>query len=162
MHYNRFRYYDPDAVRFISQDPIGLAGGINLYQYAPNPPGLLKCGLTGEEVGDASNLPLIRPGTKEWKQAVEAMRNGKNTNFRVANEKEAIDLVNQSRGRMQRQGSHNDPYNELGDSYKKGYEVHPNESHTKNAPENDMPHIKWKDWESGKSNGGRGHVFFDQ
>ena len=127
-----------------------------------DPLGLLKCGLTGEEVGDASNLPLIRPGTKEWKQAVEAMRNGKNTNFRVANEKEAIDLVNQSRGRMQRQGSHNDPYNELCGSYKKGYEVPPNESHTKNAPENDMPHIKCKDWESGKSNGGRGHVFFDQ
>nr|WP_202637286.1 hypothetical protein [Cronobacter dublinensis] len=95
-------------------------------------------------------------------QAVEAMRNGKNTNFRVANKKEAIDLVNQSRGRMPRQGSHNDPYNEPGDSYKKGYEIHPHESHTKNAPENDMPHIKWKDWESGKSNGGRGHVFFDQ
>ena len=95
-------------------------------------------------------------------QAVEAMRNGKNTNFRVANKKEAIDLVNQSRGRMPRQGSHNDPYNEPGDSYKKGYEIHQHESHTKNAPENDMPHIKWKDWESGKSNGGRGHVFFDQ
>ncbi|EOI3446023.1 RHS repeat-associated core domain-containing protein [Cronobacter turicensis] len=37
MHYNRFRYYDPDAERFISLDPIGLACGINLYQYAPNP-----------------------------------------------------------------------------------------------------------------------------
>nr|WP_308303320.1 RHS repeat-associated core domain-containing protein [Klebsiella aerogenes] len=24
---------------FISQDPIGLAGGLNVYQYAPNPLG---------------------------------------------------------------------------------------------------------------------------
>ncbi|EPB6469190.1 RHS repeat-associated core domain-containing protein [Cronobacter dublinensis] len=37
LHYNRSRYYDPDAGRFISQDPPGPAGGINLYQYAPNP-----------------------------------------------------------------------------------------------------------------------------
>jgi RHS repeat-associated protein len=37
LHYNTFRFYDPDIGRFISQDPIGLAGGMNLYQYAPNP-----------------------------------------------------------------------------------------------------------------------------
>ena len=37
LHNNRFRYYDPDAGRFVSHDPIGLAGGVNLYQYAPNP-----------------------------------------------------------------------------------------------------------------------------
>lgn len=36
LHYNRHRYYDPDAATFISQDPIGLAGGVSLYQYAPN------------------------------------------------------------------------------------------------------------------------------
>ncbi|AOA59473.1 hypothetical protein BFG52_14710 [Acinetobacter larvae] len=37
LHYNRFRYYDPDAGRFISHDPIGLLGGENHFQYAPNP-----------------------------------------------------------------------------------------------------------------------------
>ena len=37
LHYNTFRYYDPDIGRFISPDPIGLAGGENLYAYAPNP-----------------------------------------------------------------------------------------------------------------------------
>ncbi|WDE13511.1 RHS repeat-associated core domain-containing protein [Thalassomonas haliotis] len=37
LHYNRFRYYCPRQGRFIHQDPIGLAGGINPYQYAPNP-----------------------------------------------------------------------------------------------------------------------------
>ncbi len=36
LHYNLFRYYDPDCGWFTQQDPIGLAGGINLYQYAPN------------------------------------------------------------------------------------------------------------------------------
>ena len=39
LHYNRFRYYDPDAGRFISHDPIGLLGGDNHFQYAPNPVG---------------------------------------------------------------------------------------------------------------------------
>ncbi|AYH20546.1 hypothetical protein F6Q07_21815 [Pectobacterium parmentieri] len=33
------RYYDPTVGRFTTQDPIGLAGGINLYQYTPNPLG---------------------------------------------------------------------------------------------------------------------------
>ena len=37
LHYNTFRYYAPDAGRFTQQDPIGLMGGLNLYQYAPNP-----------------------------------------------------------------------------------------------------------------------------
>ena len=29
LHYNRHRYYDPRAARFVSEDPIGLAGGVN-------------------------------------------------------------------------------------------------------------------------------------
>jgi RHS repeat-associated protein len=39
LHYNLHRYYDPDAGRFTSQDPIGLRGGVNVYRYAPNPLG---------------------------------------------------------------------------------------------------------------------------
>ncbi len=39
LHYNQHRYYDPTSGRFVSKDPIGLAGGINVWQYAPNPVG---------------------------------------------------------------------------------------------------------------------------
>ncbi|MGN8064934.1 RHS repeat-associated core domain-containing protein, partial [Ralstonia sp. 22111] len=50
LHYNRHRYYDPSSGRFISKDPIGLAGGINGYQYAPNPMGWVDpLGLSGFE-----------------------------------------------------------------------------------------------------------------
>ncbi|WP_244582797.1 RHS repeat-associated core domain-containing protein [Escherichia coli] len=37
LHYNLFRYYAPECGRFISQDPISIRGGLNLYRYAPNP-----------------------------------------------------------------------------------------------------------------------------
>lgn len=50
LYYVRNRWYDPEMGRFISEDPIGLAGGINLYAYAENNPvsftdpmGLLPC-----------------------------------------------------------------------------------------------------------------------
>ena len=36
LHYNLFRYYEPEAGRFVNQDPIGLLGGENLYWFAPN------------------------------------------------------------------------------------------------------------------------------
>ncbi|MGY4491397.1 RHS repeat-associated core domain-containing protein [Pseudomonas sp. TE3610] len=39
LHYNTFRFYDPDVGRFVSPDPIGLAGGTNLYAYGNNPTG---------------------------------------------------------------------------------------------------------------------------
>ena len=37
LHYNRFRYYDPETAAYISPDPVGLQGGMNQYLYAPNP-----------------------------------------------------------------------------------------------------------------------------
>jgi RHS repeat-associated protein len=38
LYYYRARYYDPKIGRFISEDPIGLHGGINLYGYVGNEP----------------------------------------------------------------------------------------------------------------------------
>jgi RHS repeat-associated protein len=38
LQYNRARYYSSTLQRFISEDPIGLMGGDNLYAYAGNDP----------------------------------------------------------------------------------------------------------------------------
>ncbi|MBA3012268.1 MAG: RHS repeat-associated core domain-containing protein [Proteobacteria bacterium] len=38
LHYNWHRYYDPDTGRYLTPDPIGLAGGINPFVYTLNDP----------------------------------------------------------------------------------------------------------------------------
>ncbi|ENV32716.1 RHS repeat-associated core domain-containing protein [Acinetobacter gerneri] len=55
LHYNRYRYYSPYVGRFISKDPIGLLGGYNDYQYAPNPTGWI------DSLGLNKNCPLKCP-----------------------------------------------------------------------------------------------------
>ncbi len=37
LYYNRHRYYNPGQGRYITQDPIGLTGGWNVYTYPLNP-----------------------------------------------------------------------------------------------------------------------------
>ena len=61
LHYNRHRYYDPNCGQFTTQDPIGLLGGMNAYQYAPNPVTWVDpWGLKGEEGTEVLRLPAPR------------------------------------------------------------------------------------------------------
>lgn len=62
LHYNLHRYFVPECGRFIQPDPISLAGGINLYLYAPNPIGWIDpWGLTAKDLAnnmEADGRPL--------------------------------------------------------------------------------------------------------
>ena len=55
LYYNNARWYDPALHRFVSEDPIGIDGGINLYAYVGNDPmngtdpsGLNSCKFRGQ------------------------------------------------------------------------------------------------------------------
>src|SRR5262245_31056053 len=38
LYSSRMRFYDPELQRFVSEDPIGPLGGLNLYGYVNNSP----------------------------------------------------------------------------------------------------------------------------
>ncbi|ADX47572.1 RHS repeat-associated core domain protein [Paracidovorax avenae ATCC 19860] len=68
LHYNRFRYYDPMLGQYVTQDPIGLKGGLNKSNYSGSSPAIncdpkgldfkdkaTKGGEVGYEVYDAKS-----------------------------------------------------------------------------------------------------------
>jgi RHS repeat-associated protein len=71
LYYNRFRYYDPSLGQYISQDPIGLWGGLELYRYTSDPLrwvdpfGLSGCTPAGRELTEHAEESLLRHGFKE-------------------------------------------------------------------------------------------------
>jgi RHS repeat-associated protein len=78
LYYNRFRYYDPFAGRYLNHDPIGIKGGINLFAYVFDPltqidPYGLDC-----HVAQRSNGPNgLTVGRRiSQKQALSRLRRG--------------------------------------------------------------------------------------
>jgi len=70
LQFKRNRYYDPQTGRFTQEDPLGLAGGLNLYGFAGGDPvnfsdpfGLQGCPKVGPPPPECEALqhPLIDP-----------------------------------------------------------------------------------------------------
>jgi RHS repeat-associated protein len=73
LAYNRNRYYDPKIGSFISQDPIGLVGGPNLYRPFPNifawiDPFGLTCSISFDCAQDLARLLYQR---SRWMRAIQ-------------------------------------------------------------------------------------------
>ncbi|UAN60404.1 RHS domain-containing protein [Serratia sp. JSRIV004] len=69
LHYNRYRYYSPETARFITPDPIGLAGGLNQTQYVPNPTGWVDPLGLANALGDCPpSIKFINPKTIQYSQ----------------------------------------------------------------------------------------------
>src|SRR6266513_5643548 len=65
LYYYRARYYDPVLKRFISEDPIGLGGGLNTYSY-----------VGGVPTGRVDPTGLWWPTEHIWMSALSGWQNG--------------------------------------------------------------------------------------
>ncbi|WP_159514026.1 MULTISPECIES: RHS repeat domain-containing protein [Enterobacter] len=81
LYYNRHRYYDPGVGRYLSPDPVGLDGGLNLYAYVPNPltwvdPLGLKCREIEQPEWTNHGYKHFPPKNKSWKDIIKSTNTG--------------------------------------------------------------------------------------
>ncbi|PMV54952.1 RHS repeat domain-containing protein, partial [Pseudomonas sp. FW305-3-2-15-C-LB3] len=100
LHYNRHRYYNPDVGRYITPDPVKLAGGINAYQYVPNPTGWVDpLGLSSCPGGDGCkqaaisqrSSPSVNDGEPALPQLTRAERQARIDELAEANAYKRLD-----------------------------------------------------------------------
>jgi RHS repeat-associated protein len=73
LHYNYFRYYNPQTGRYITPDPIGLEGGINLFVYVAgnpinrvDPEGLIYIEIPTKEEYESRLASFGLSGLPDW------------------------------------------------------------------------------------------------
>ncbi|WP_051857065.1 DUF6531 domain-containing protein [Streptomyces sp. NRRL S-1868] len=77
LHYNYFRYYDPEGGRYLSADPLGLGPAANSVTYVTNPHnwtdplGLAPCNVTLDSRRLAFNAARERAGVPNSQQPVK-------------------------------------------------------------------------------------------
>ncbi len=95
LHYNRHRYYNPNTGRFTTPDPIGLAGGLNNYQYVPNPTGWVDpLGLVSVAKDSPESAPRRVFSRSEMEEEIldRVGNNFKNSPLRLEYEAEVLGL----------------------------------------------------------------------
>lgn len=88
LHYNYFRYYEPETAHYLSPDPLGLAPAPNPAAYVPNPHtwadpmGLSGCKTfkAGSSLGDVANTPGWVPNSIP-KESMQVLRDMEKHNF---------------------------------------------------------------------------------
>ena len=68
LYYDRARYYDPSAGRFLSEDPIRFLGGNNFYPYVGNSPTNFF-----DPLGLQTTAPPVDPSTAEVDEALQSI-----------------------------------------------------------------------------------------
>ncbi|HEY2901178.1 MAG TPA: DUF6531 domain-containing protein [Polyangia bacterium] len=70
LYYNRFRYYDPEAGEYASQDPIGILGGWRPFAYVADPLTWSDAaGLSGTcGIGNQESVPISRENARRLLQ----------------------------------------------------------------------------------------------
>ena len=109
--YYKNRYYDTNLGRFISRDPIGYEGGINLYEYATSSPvtkldskgtswidwvpviGTIKNYLYDPEGENMIDYIICRPLSSEWDPKNEAFNEAVKRKCESCCEKLVMDYV---------------------------------------------------------------------
>jgi len=92
MYYVRTRWYDPQSGRFLSEDPAGLQGGLNLYMFGGNDPVNQS-----DPIGLCSPMPQCLYGWgslhEQWKAFVAGAQQAANSvvNSIINNLRESLD-----------------------------------------------------------------------
>jgi RHS repeat-associated protein len=137
LFYNRFRYYDPEAGHYISQDPIRLLGGTKLFQYVRDPNFVIDplglAGLQGAMRPIAKHLARITGKSVCGQTADHQERVTRGTYKHWADEMEAFvsDFGKEMKGKsdaqiralLKKRGVTEDMLNELGEATKLANEV---------------------------------------
>ncbi|MGJ0625073.1 RHS repeat-associated core domain-containing protein [Xenorhabdus bovienii] len=95
LYYNRFRYYDRDTGQYLTPDPIGLMGGINLYSYVYNPLtwidpfGLVAC-LAKDRFKEYRGLTDTR---KPPQPLITSKKNIATSNYDINGQKGMVDAI---------------------------------------------------------------------
>ena len=79
-HYGVIRWYEPVTGRWLSNDPIGISGGLNQYVFCGNNPVNMVDpwgdAPAPEWMNDADVDPVKRFSTREIQQAIDAIKAG--------------------------------------------------------------------------------------